>query len=52
MAVGSVKRKGSLFEGYWRDMNGRRMRRLTRSEMREVWRLWSRHKDIRDGRAP
>ena len=44
-------KRASLFDGFWKDMSGRRMRRLTRAEMAEVWRLWAKHGDIREGRV-
>ena len=30
-------KRASLFDGFWKDMSGRRMRRLTHAEMAEVW---------------
>jgi hypothetical protein len=49
LAVGCVKRREAFFEGYWRDMEGQRLRRITREELREIWRLWTVHRDIREG---
>ena len=40
-----------MFDGYWRSMSGQRLRRLTRAEIAELYRLWSKHRDIREGRA-
>jgi len=46
-----VKRRPSLFHGFWRDPSSGKKWRVTQHEMREVWRLWARHADIRQGRA-
>jgi hypothetical protein len=45
-----VKRRPSLFVGYWRDPSTGKKWRVTRAEMAEVWRLWSKHRDVREGR--
>jgi len=47
---GKVKRE-SLFFGYWLDMEGHRLSRVSRSELAVAWRLWATHKDIREGRG-
>ena len=39
----------ALFEGYLIE-NGKR-RRARRDELREAWRLWAKHADIREGRV-
>ena len=47
-----MKRRPELFRGHWVDpIPGERLRRVTREEMREAWRLWVRHRDIREGRV-
>lgn len=47
-----MRRRPSLFHGYWTDpATGRRVGRLTRAELAEAWRLWSRHRDVREGWA-
>ena len=43
--------RAALFNGYWLDMRGQRLRRISQAEMRDVWRLWTRHRDIRQGWA-
>jgi len=43
-------RRPSLFVGWW-FCDGRRLRRATRRELAEAYRLWARHADIREGRA-
>jgi hypothetical protein len=43
------RRRPSLFHG-WIVEDGRR-RRATRAELRNAYRLWVRHADIREGRA-
>jgi hypothetical protein len=47
-----VKRgRASLFHGFWVDpATGRRLERVSRAEMAEVWRLWIKHRDVREGR--
>ena len=40
----------ALFNGYLIE-NGKR-RRARRDELREAWRLWAKHADIREGRVP
>jgi hypothetical protein len=44
-------KRESLFEGYWRDMEGRRLRRIRRDEMADLWRMWAKHRDIREGQV-
>jgi hypothetical protein len=46
-----VKRAG-LFNGYWYDVDGRKLRRIRRSEYAELYRLWHDHQDIRLGVRP
>ena len=43
------RRRPALFFGYWLDPTTGEKWRVKRDEMREVWRLWSRHRDIREG---
>ena len=45
-----MKRQG-LWNGYWLSMSGKRLRRLTRAEIAELYRLYYAHKDIREGKA-
>jgi hypothetical protein len=40
-----------FFDGFWTDLNGKKLRRITHAELREIWRLWSKHRDIREGRV-
>ena len=47
----AVKRQG-LFNGYWLTPSGDRIRRIRRDEYPELYRLWSRHMDIRLGVQP
>lgn len=47
----AVKRRPGLFYGHWRDpVTGRQLRRATRKEIGEAYRLWAKHSDIRSGR--
>ena len=43
-----MKRKAGLFFGYWFTLDGRRLRRAVRVELREAYRLWVVHRDIRE----
>ena len=43
--------RAALFNGYWLDMRGQRLQRVSRSELAECHRLWAKHADIRQGRA-
>ena len=45
------KQPPAFFDGYWRDADGKRLGRVSRSEMAEVWRLWRVGADIRLGRV-
>jgi hypothetical protein len=45
------RKRPAFFSGWWLDENGVRLRRVRREEMTEVWRLWTRHRDIREGRV-
>jgi len=38
-----------LFAGYWQSLEGERLERATRAELREAARLFWRHKDVRLG---
>jgi hypothetical protein len=46
--VDPVKRAG-LFNGYWTDLDGKRQRRIRRSEYATIYRIWREHADIRLG---
>jgi hypothetical protein len=46
-----MNRKPALFNGFWFDADGQKLRRVTRAEMRTAWRLWVRHADVRTGRV-
>jgi len=46
-----MKRRPSLFNGFWLDMSGRKIGRVLRREYAELYRLWSKHADIRTGKA-
>lgn len=41
-----------LFNGYWFDLSGSRIRKLRRNEYPELYRLWREHRDIREGTHP
>ena len=46
------RRAPGLFVGYWYDpLNGRRLQRASRREIANAYRLWAKHRDIREGRA-
>jgi len=53
VAGGRVTRRRSpgLFCGFWFDLDGRRLRRMTRREIAEAYRLWAKHRDVREGRV-
>lgn len=38
-----------LFNGYWTSTSGARIRRIRRDEYPDLYRLWTRHTDIRLG---
>jgi hypothetical protein len=44
-------RRLGLFCGYWTTLDGQRIRRATRAEIGEAYRLWAKHRDIRAGRS-
>jgi hypothetical protein len=47
----SGRRSPGLFCGYWTDpRSGERIRRATRREIAEAYRLWAKHADIRAGK--
>jgi hypothetical protein len=47
-----MRRRRGLFNGWWFDpVDGRRLRRPTRSELSAAPKLWASHADIRVGRA-
>lgn len=47
-----MKRKRPAFwNSHWETLDGKPIRRITREEYRELWRLWMKHKDIREGRV-
>ena len=39
--------KAGLFNGYWFARGGKKIRRATRAELAELYRLWAKHADIR-----
>jgi hypothetical protein len=43
------ERREPLFEDYWTDLAGNRIRRSTKRELAEATRLWVKHEDIRRG---
>jgi hypothetical protein len=46
------RRRPAFFSGYWTDpASGAKLRRVRREELRECWRLWARHRDVREGWA-
>jgi hypothetical protein len=47
----AVKRRPGLFCGFWTDLNGRRIRRITRAELAELYRLRAKHRDVLEGRV-
>ena len=46
-----ARRRPAMFEGFVLDLVTGERRRLRREELRECWRLWRKHADIRSGRA-
>jgi hypothetical protein len=42
-----VKRRPSLFNGYWWTLEGQKIRRASRADIAEAYRLWAKHADIR-----
>lgn len=48
----SRRRKTGLFYEYWYSLDGRELRRATRAELAEAYRLWAVHADIRESSAP
>ena len=40
--------KQGLWNGYWYSMEGKQLRRLRKAEVAEAYRLWAKHKDIRE----
>jgi hypothetical protein len=42
------KRQG-LFVGFWFDLDGRKLRKVRKSELAEAYRLIAKHKDVRSG---
>ena len=47
-----MKRKRTgLFNGFWLDHEGRRIRRLTGAELAELYRLRAKHRDVLLGRV-
>jgi hypothetical protein len=46
-----VRRRPGLFYGYWFDPStGHRLRRATRADLAIAYRLWAKHRDLREGR--
>ena len=45
-----MKRKSGLFNGYWLDETGKKIRRATRRELAIAYRLWATHSDISTGK--
>jgi hypothetical protein len=45
------RRRPGLFHEYWYDLNGQEIRKATKAELSEAYRLWVVHADIREGRA-
>jgi hypothetical protein len=43
-----VKRRQPLFNAHWTTVSGERIGRVTREEMRELHRLWAKHRDLRE----
>ena len=41
--------KAGLFNGFWIARGGKRIRRATRAELADAYRLWAKHADIRTG---
>ena len=46
------KKPPGLFNGWWTDLRGNRIRRVYRSDYPELYRLWREHADIGTGRHP
>ena len=47
-----MKRRPGLFNGYWRTLEGEKIRRASRADIAEAYRLWAKHADIRALSAP
>jgi hypothetical protein len=51
-SVSTRRRAPGLFRGFWFDPeSGRRLQRASRREIADAYRLWAKHRDIREGRA-
>ena len=46
-----VRKRTALFCGYWYSLDGRRLERASRAQLREAARLYWKHKDMRFGRV-
>jgi hypothetical protein len=44
------RHRAPLFNGFWQDIEGRRLERATRAQLREAARLYWKHRDVREGR--
>ena len=42
-----MKRRPGLFNGYWWTLEGEKIRRASRADIAEAYRLWAKHADIR-----
>jgi hypothetical protein len=49
--VTAKRKRPGLFLGWWTDSDGRRIRRLTRAELAECYRLRAKHRDVLMGRV-
>jgi hypothetical protein len=43
-----MRRRPALFNGFWTTLDGKPLRRVTREELRELHRLWAKHRDFRE----
>ena len=46
-----MRKRTALFCGYWYSLDGRRLERASRAQLREAARLYWKHKDMRFGRV-
>jgi hypothetical protein len=42
-----MKRRPGLFNGFWWTLDGEKIRRASRADIAEAYRLWAKHADIR-----
>ena len=45
-----MRKSDAFWNGHWFDLRGKKLHRIRRDEYGELWRLWIKHRDIREGR--